>query len=908
MPSTLFNRLPQAALLLSPNEAETTILAANDAATRQTNLSQLAHDTWIGTNLYSVFPWMEQAEIAHQAFTSLQDQPSPLTYGCRVVYEDRIIGYVDVTLAPLEGKQVLLTLSDVMAVPLSNQLTQRLNATLDSIPDAIVLTGPDRRIVRINPAFEALFGYTLHDVAGQTTEILYESSDAYRQAGRERFNLSAEEKRKPYEIRYRHKDGRLFISETVGTPIRNNQGDVLGFLGLIRDITKRKTAEHALRDSQRFVSRIAQALPDILYVFDLTERRNVYANRELTSVLGYSTAEVQAMGDQLMPKLLHPDDMQEVFEHFGRMQRAHVGEVLEVTYRMRNRSGDWRWLYSRETPLALTPQGEVTQYVGVAQDITSQREATAALQASEERLELALYGGGLGLWDWSITTGKVIMNERWAEMVGYTLDELAPDFSTWERLVHPEDLASTVTVLNEHLAGHIPIYEAELRMRHKAGHWVWVLTRGRVTERDADGEPTRVAGTHLDITERHHTTAALERREERMRLLYDLTLETDLTYAEQIEHALARTTVLLGLDVGILSEIDPATDLYTVVHCYAPGTSLEAGATFDLGNTYCSILLQSDDVLAIEHMNRTKHRSHPCYAAFSLESYIGVTLYVRGKRYGTLNFSAATPREEAFSHIDHELLHLLGRWVASLLERQQAEANLQEYASALEQSNIELEQFAYLASHDLQEPLRTIRSFLQLLAKDLGDDLTANQQQFFNFVNDGAERMQALIRALLELSRAGRRDLTLESINLGALTARITESLQTAFDEQDATITYDTLPTVTADPTLIGLVLQNLISNGIKFRSEAAPKVHLSASKHDRFWHIAVRDNGIGIAPKFHAQVFEIFKRLHGRTKYKGTGIGLAICKKIVERHGGTIWVESEPGQGATFIFSLPQR
>ncbi|MEM6647371.1 MAG: PAS domain S-box protein [Bacteroidota bacterium] len=739
MPSTLFERLPQAALLLAPSEARTTITAVNTAALRRAELSRIPGALWVDADLYAAFPWMAEADIARQAAASLQTQAAPPPYACHVAHGSEALGYVDVTLTPLDDGQVLLTLGAVQPVPLSAQLTDRLNATLDSIPDAIVLTGPDRRITRINPAFQALFGYTAAEVMGQTTELLYESPEAFRRMGRERFNLSAEEKRKPYHIRYRRKNGSVFTSETVGTAVRSSNGEVLGFLGLIRDITQRNADEQALRDSQRFVERVAQALPDILYVFDLQERRNVYANRELTAVLGYSGEDVQAMGDQLMPNLLHPDDMDDVFAHFGRMQHAGAGDVLEITYRMRHRAGDWRWLHSRETPLAFTPEGTVSQYVGIAQDITARRAATEALKASEERLELALYGGDLGLWDWSVGTSKVIMNDRWAQMVGYTLDELSPDFSTWEHLIHPDDLPPTVERLEAHLAGQTSIFESELRMRHKQGHWVWVLTRGRVTERDVQGNPVRVAGTHLDITERH-----------------------------------------------------------------------------------------------------------------------------------------------------------------------QAEASLQAYATALEQSNIELEQFAYLASHDLQEPLRTMRSFLDLLERDIGDDLHGNPQQYMGFIAEAAERMQALIAALFELSHAGSRDLDLQPVNLITLTEQTIGGLQAALHEQGATVTYDDLPTVTADPTLIGLVLQNLISNGLKFRSEAAPAIHLSAGRRGQMWQIAVRDNGIGIAPAFHARVFEIFKRLHHRTEYKGTGIGLAICKKIVERHGGTISIESEAGAGATFTFTLP--
>ncbi|MEM1096535.1 MAG: PAS domain-containing protein [Bacteroidota bacterium] len=868
MSSTLFDRLPQAGLLLSPHEAGSTIAAVNAAARRQTELSRTPSTHWVGGDLYAVFPWMAEADIAAHALACLHTQAASLTYACSVAHDATATGYVDVTLTPLDD-EVLLTLSAVQSAPLSSQLTDRLNATLDSIPDAVVLTGPDRRITRINPAFEALFGYSFAEVMGHTTEMLYESPDAYRQTGRERFNLSAEDKRKPYTIRYRRKDGSLFMSETVGTPIQSANGDVLGFLGLIRDITQRQADEQALRDSQRFVERVAQALPDILYVFDLQKQRNVYANRELSTVLGYSAEDVQAMGDQFLPQLLHPDDSAAVFAHFGRMQQAGAGDVLEVTYRMRHRAGDWRWLYSRETPLTFTSQGSVSQFVGIAQDITAQRAATESLKASEERLELALYGGDLGLWDWSVGTSKVIFNDRWAQMLGYTLDELAPDFSTWEHLVHPADLPPTVARLEAHLAGHTSIFESELRMRHKAGHWIWIMTRGRVIDRNADDEPVRVAGTHLDITARREAADALKVSEERLEVavyggglgLWDWTVASGEAVFNE------RWADMLGYT---LDELEPSF------------------------STWDQLIHPDDRDPALHWLNAHLESQSPIYEAeVRMRHKAGHWVWILTRGRVIDRNAQGEPVRVAGTHLD-------------ITARREAEARLHEYAQALEKSNVELEQFAYLASHDLQEPLRTMRSFLGLLQRDIGDSLQGNQHQYMRFITDAAERMQALIAALLELSRVGRRDLDLQAVNLGALTEQILESLQASLHEHRGSVTHSNLPTVTADPTLIGLVLQNLISNGLKFSANAPAEVYLSAIKRGKMWQINVQDNGIGIAPEFHARVFEIFKRLHHRTEYKGTGIGLAICKKIVERHGGTIWIDSDQGQGATFLFTVP--
>jgi PAS domain S-box-containing protein len=226
----------------------------------------------------------------------------------------------------------------------------------------------------------------------------------------------------------------------------------------------------------------------------------------------------------------------------------------------------------------------------------------------------------------------------------------------------------------------------------------------------------------------------------------------------------------------------------------------------------------------------------------------------------------------------------------------------------LSRSNADLEQFAYVASHDLQEPLRMVSSYVQLLAKRYGGRLDADADAFIAFALDGANRMQTLIRDLLAYSRVGTKGKNFEPIDCKTVFNRALSDLQLAIQESQATVTHDPLPTVVADETQLEEVFQNLIGNAIKFRETEPPRVHVSAKERKREWLFSFQDNGIGIDPKYRERVFAIFQRLHGRGKYAGTGIGLAICKKIVNRHGGRIWVESQPGHGSIFYFTLPKR
>jgi signal transduction histidine kinase len=242
-------------------------------------------------------------------------------------------------------------------------------------------------------------------------------------------------------------------------------------------------------------------------------------------------------------------------------------------------------------------------------------------------------------------------------------------------------------------------------------------------------------------------------------------------------------------------------------------------------------------------------------------------------------------------------------------ERKQAQEALARQAQELARSNAELEQFAYVASHDLQEPLRMVRSYVQLLERRYQGQLGEDADEFIHFAVDGAERMQTLIADLLQYSRVSTHGKPFAPTDCSTALDHALTNLKVAIEECGAIIIHDQLPTLMADETQLTRLLQNLIGNAIKFhQKDTPPQVHIGVEHADGEWTFSVRDNGIGIDSGDFERVFMIFQRLHSREEYKGTGIGLAVCKKIVERHGGRIWVESEPGEGSTFYFTVPDQ
>jgi len=244
--------------------------------------------------------------------------------------------------------------------------------------------------------------------------------------------------------------------------------------------------------------------------------------------------------------------------------------------------------------------------------------------------------------------------------------------------------------------------------------------------------------------------------------------------------------------------------------------------------------------------------------------------------------------------------------VTDITKRKEAEEGLKRKTEELQRTNKELEHFAYVASHDLREPLRKISNFTELLADRYRGQLDEKADKYIWFVVDGAKRMDRLIEDLLAYSRAGRAELIWEATSAEQVVRLAVSDLEKFLEENSAEVTYSDLPIIQANPVQLGQLMRNLIQNAVKFRGEDSPHVHVSARNTGNEWVFSVIDNGIGIDPEHWERIFGIFQRLHTRSEQTGTGIGLAISKKIVEHHGGRIWVESEPGKGSTFHFTLP--
>jgi PAS domain S-box-containing protein len=292
-------------------------------------------------------------------------------------------------------------------------------------------------------------------------------------------------------------------------------------------------------------------------------------------------------------------------------------------------------------------------------------------------------------------------------------------------------------------------------------------------------------------------------------------------------------------------------------------------------------------------------------AAEALAQHIGTGIELSGRRKDGSGF----PIEIMLSPLESAEGILVTAAIRDITERKRSEEQLVKTIGELKRSNDELQQFAYVASHDLQEPLRMVASYTELLADRYKGRLDSDADEFIAYAVDGSNRMQRLIDDLLAYSRAGTDAKAVREISSENALREALKNLRAPIEESGAVVTHDSLPFITTDCTQLAQVFQNLVGNAIKYRDAKVPHVHVSAAKTGgNEWMFFVRDNGLGIAPEYFDRIFILFQRLHGPTEFKGTGIGLAICKKILERVGGRIWVDSEPGKGSTFYFALPER
>ncbi|WP_427159896.1 GAF domain-containing protein [Aliinostoc sp. HNIBRCY26] len=576
------------------------------------------------------------------------------------------------------------------------------------------------------------------------------------------------------------------------------------------------------------------------------------------------------------------------------------------------------------------------------QDITEKHHTAFALKESEERWQLALQGNNDGIWDWNLKTNQVFFSPRWKQMLGYADHEISNNLEEWSERVHPDDISWVMQAIQAHFDRRTPYYITEHRVQCKDGNYKWILDRGQALW-DETGNVVRMVGSHTDITESKQTEAELQKQNLRSQLFAEITVKIreTLHIREILQTTVQEVQKLLQADRVLIFRLWPDGSGTVEQEAVLPDWPVILGKSiidpcFQQG--YVEKYRQGR-ISAITDITQADiqdcHREF--LQQFGVKANLVVPILNREGIWGLLvAHQCHAPRH--WNQFELDLLQQLANQIGIALSQAQLLEQQTRQTQELARSNAELESFAYVASHDLQEPLRMVTSYLQLLERRYKPQLDGTAEQFISYAVDGAQRMQTLINDLLNYSRLTTRGQPFVSVDCAAILERVKTNLKIAIEESSAVITHDPLPTVTADPTQLTQVFQNLIANAIKFRRDVPVEIHIGVvgglgtgdwglgDKVDKVdfttmpnaqcpmpnahsqWLFSVRDNGIGIEKQYLERIFVIFQRLHGRSKYPGTGIGLSICKKIIERHGGQIWVESQPGEGSVFYFTIPEQ
>jgi PAS domain S-box-containing protein len=433
-------------------------------------------------------------------------------------------------------------------------------------------------------------------------------------------------------------------------------------------------------------------------------------------------------------------------------------------------------------------------------------------------------------------------------------------------------------------------------LRHRDGHLIPVMTGA------ASFEGTHQQGVAfvLDLSEAKRVEDALREREARIRRLVDANIIGVVFWntSGRISEVNDEFLRVVGYSrEELLSGKVGWTDLSTPQSRAGRRAGMQPGSAFP---PYQKDFIRKDGSLVPVMV---------CAALFEGSADQGVAFVLDLTEQKRVEDALRKVHEELEARVEErtrELRESNQRLAQEVTERQHAEAVLAERSRELARSNAELEQFAYIASHDLQEPLRMVGSYMQLLQRRYQERLDAPAQEFIGYAADGAKRMQGLIDDLLTYSRVGSSSKPFRPIDVNLVVKRSLDGLAMAIQDSGAQVTVDRLPEVTADASQLGQLFQNLVANAIKFHGDAAPRIHIAVAADGECWRFSVRDNGIGIAAEYAERIFVMFQRLHTRHEYPGTGIGLAVCKKIVERHGGRIWVEAAAEGGSIFQFTLP--
>ncbi len=783
--------------------------------------------------------------------------------------------------------------------------SERLQSTMDAIGDAVVVANKEGRIVFMNPAAIKM----MHVESGDETEtgwhlpVNFFKPDTVTPYTSEQMPLlrairetsaGAEE----MFARFPRSGEEKWMTATTRT-IVGRDGQVKGAVSVFRDTTELKRSEDILRAHEWNLAN-AQHIAQIgSWEWDI-RTDNVMWSDELYRIYGLTPNGDPLKYDEVMQRT-HPDDRDLFVEKISQALRDK--KPFEFVHRIVRPNGDLRVLQARGE-VFVDANDLVVKMVGTGQDITERRKSEEALRRSQEefiRLASIVESSGDSIIGTTLD-GTIDSWNRGAEkLYGYRKEEIIGKSIA---VLFPEDKVEELNEKLERIRRMEPIGDHESVRLRKDGIPVPVSV---ITSpvKNREGEVLGASIIARDITRRIEAEQALRESQRLFNQFMDNSPTVAFMKDEEGRYVYVNRTFEKLYDQKL--------------------ANMKGKSDFEWLPNQIASELQKNDKAALEAEHVVEAVERIPVADGSVRDWLVFRFVVNStsnkKLLGgvAVDISERRKAEDMIRRANAELeLRVLertreldmaiGNMQTEIIARKRAESELAKRAEELAVSNQELEQFAMIASHDLQEPLRKISSYGGLLSQRYKGQIDDKADKFIGHMTDGVQRMQNLIKGLLAYARIGRMGIPFRKVNLIEVVQQTLSDLESVIQENDAVVTYENLPSIQANPSQMGQLFQNLISNALKFRGRESPRIQIWGEQRANEWVIAVKDNGIGIEKQYVDRIFQIFQRLHSQKDFPGTGIGLAVCKKIVEIHGGKIWLQSEKGMGTTFFFSLPTK
>ncbi|MDR1995963.1 bacteriohemerythrin [Azonexus sp.] len=758
---------------------------------------------------------------------------------------------------------------------------------LQHASDGVHIVDASGKLVEVSDSFCAMLGYRRDEMIGMEIgqwDVHFKATEIERIV-REQF---AQGDRSVFETRHRRKDGSVIDVEVGGYTLQIG-GQPLVFFSS-RDISGRKAAEAALAAERAlFIDG-----PVGVLVWRAEPNWPIeYASPNIRNVFGRDPATMLA-SSFIYRNCIFPEDLPRVLEEMQAGITDPNRRNWECRYRIVWPDGSVHWLYDFNVA-ERDDNGRVERLRGYLTDETERHAVEQSLAETHERLKFALQGANDGIWEWNLESGAMYYSPRFMGMLGYGPDEFPPDISTWEKLVHPEDRPVAEALLKDYLAGNRPIYENELRLLHRQGHWQYVLCRARLASDDAGQplHPKRLVGTHVDISERKRIQNELRESETRWRRLYEesavpFLLVEDGTYIDCNRAA----QQMLGLETR--AAIHGCTPL-TFSPVRQPDGRLSTDAAVAVAE---QLIADGKSLFEWEHCRADGSR-------FQVEAML-TRIIDHSRNLVHVSWRDIT-EQKRLQHELEEQQHHLERQVA------QRTSDLSLAKEAAEAANRAKSAFLANMSHELRTPMNAIMGMTGLALRRAGDPRLQDQ---LGKIDQAAQHLLAIINDILDISKIEAERLALECVDF-----RLAEVLDQLHDlivhkmaEKGLHLRFDTAPELAGlelrgDPLRLRQILVNLIGNAIKFTATGGIVIRTRLVEQDdagTTLRFAIEDTGIGIATADQKRLFLAFEQADSSTtrRYGGTGLGLAISKRLAQMMGGTIGVDSEPGVGSTFWFT----